>query len=95
MRIPRRVAVLFCLLLAVPTLRAQNRPGTIDTSPRTFFVRGQLRSADDGRVIEMVRVDLKRFTGEVVGTSVTRSNGEFEFNAVPSGSYQIVVDDRD
>ncbi len=40
----------------------------------------------------MVRVDLKRFTGETVQTSFTRSNGEFEFVGLNNGVYQVVIE---
>jgi tetratricopeptide (TPR) repeat protein len=40
----------------------------------------------------MIRVDLKRFTGETVSTAFTRSNGEFEFAGITNGAYQVVID---
>jgi tetratricopeptide (TPR) repeat protein len=39
----------------------------------------------------MIRVDLKTFTGEIVNTSFTRTNGEFEFAGVGSGNYVLEV----
>ena len=62
-----------------------NRRNTQDTSARTYTVRGAVRSAVNDVAIEMVRVDLVRFTGETVGSTFTRSNGDFEFASVRNG----------
>ncbi len=88
---PLLMAIL--LLSAVPC-RPQARPPRTETAPRTFYIRGAIRTADEGRPIEMVRVDLKRLTGETVGTTFTRSNGEFEFGGLPNGVYYIVLEER-
>ena len=68
-----------------------NRRNTQDTSARTYTVRGAVRSAVNDVAIEMVRVDLVRFTGETVGSTFTRSNGDFEFASVRNGEYFIDV----
>ncbi|MCI0621857.1 MAG: tetratricopeptide repeat protein, partial [Acidobacteria bacterium] len=39
----------------------------------------------------MIRVNLKKYTGEVVSTTFTRSNGEFEFTSLHGGTYLITV----
>ncbi len=91
----RRLAVFVLsvspLLGAVPC-RSQGRPPAGNIAPRTFYIRGSLRTSDEGRAIEMVRVDLKRLTGEVIATTFTRSNGEFEFSGLPNGVYYILVE---
>lgn len=58
---------------------------------RTLQIRGTLRRASNNSGVEMVRVDLKRFTGETVSSTFTRSNGEFEFAGLSSGNYILEV----
>ncbi len=89
--LPLLMAVL--LRSAVPCW-SQARPPRTETAPRTFYIRGALRTADEGRPIEMVRVDLKRLTGEIVGTTFSRSMGEFEFGGLPNGVYYVVVEEK-
>ncbi len=94
----RRRLVLFALL-ASPVFcplpcRSQARPPGTGSAVRTFSLRGSVRNSDDGRPFEMVKVDLKRVTGEVVGTTFTRSNGEFEFPGLPNGLYLIVLEEK-
>ncbi|MGH9816369.1 MAG: tetratricopeptide repeat protein, partial [Candidatus Acidiferrales bacterium] len=71
-------------------------PGpTASSGPaRTFMIRGSLRLASNNQAVEMIKVELKKFTGEVVSVSYTRSNGEFEFGGLGSGAYVIVVDEE-
>jgi len=90
----RFVLLAFALLSGVPC-HGQARPPSSSAAPRTFSIRGSVRNSDDGRAVEMVKVDLKRMTGEVVGTTFTRSNGEFEFAGLPNGLYIIVVEEKD
>src|SRR5713101_5871775 len=87
------------VLLALPLLcpvpcRSQARPPSTGSTARTFSLSGSIRNSDDGRPYEMVKVDLKRVTGEVLGTTFTRSNGEFEFYGLPNGLYLIVVEEK-
>jgi tetratricopeptide (TPR) repeat protein len=58
---------------------------------RTFNIRGSLRLASNNRPAEMIRVDLKKFTGETVNTTFTRANGDFEFAGLTSGNYVLEV----
>jgi tetratricopeptide (TPR) repeat protein len=80
-------------LLALPCY-PQGRPNSATTTPvpRTFSVRGTVRLSDSSAVVEMLRVDLKKFTGETVQTSFTRSNGEFEFTGLSNGVYIVVIE---
>ncbi len=93
----RRLAVASCLLVfligSVPC-RSQVRPRSSDISTRTFFVHGNVRKYEGSQAVEMVKVDLKKLTGEVVATAFTRSNGEFEFNGLSPGTYYLVVEER-
>lgn len=62
-----------------------------ESTVRTYQLRGSVRSAFNDLAIEMVRVDLKMFTGETVSSSITRSNGEFEFSGLRSGEYYLEI----
>jgi tetratricopeptide (TPR) repeat protein len=53
-----------------------------------------VRSAVNETGVEMTKVELRRFTGEVVSATFTRQNGEFEFNGVPNGNYLLVLEER-
>jgi len=89
------LSVLLALTLLWPVLcRSQVRPPGSGSTARTFSLSGTVRNSDDGRPYEMVKVELKRVTGEVLGTQFTRSNGEFEFYGLYNGTYQIVVEEK-
>ncbi|MGH9792013.1 MAG: hypothetical protein ACRD5W_12455, partial [Candidatus Acidiferrales bacterium] len=84
-------------LLATPVLaQAPTPPGPSGpmVPTRTSMIRGSLRLASNNQAAEMIKVELKKFTGEVVSVSYTRSNGEFEFGGLGSGAYVIVVDEE-
>jgi tetratricopeptide (TPR) repeat protein len=70
-------------------------PANVDTNIRLFTVRGNVRNALNETGVEQVRVELKRFTGEVVNGAFTKQNGEFEFTGVASGNYLLVVEEKD
>ncbi len=94
----RRVAfpaLLTFLFLLTPLLYAQTRSGSVvDTRPRgVYAVRGNLRFAQNEKPAEMVKVELRRFAGDMVGTIFTRSNGEFEFTGVSPGTYYLIVEE--
>ena len=98
MRRPVWLFALFAVLVvhvagAFPCPAQTRQPPTSTPSP-TLYIRGSLRDADNSRPMEMIKVDLKRMTGEVVSTAFTRSNGEFEFTGLPRGVYYIVVEER-
>ena len=80
-----------CLAATIPCW-AQRTPSR-DTT-RTFFIQGSVRRNDDQRTVEMLKVDLKKFTGETVSTAFTRSNGEFEFTNLAAGHYYIVIEEK-
>jgi hypothetical protein len=92
---PRRALILLftCALLMPELVSAQARPIPPPTAPptRTFDIRGVVRLASNNNGVAMVRVDLKRFTGETVNSTFTRSNGEFEFAGLASGTYILEV----
>ena len=72
---------------------SQRKPAGAEPAPRLYSIRGNVRFAANERVAEMIKVDLKRFTGEVVMTNFTRSNGEFEFSGLSNGVYILVVEE--
>jgi len=79
------------LFLSAWPSAAQQRPSP-GGSVRTYSLTGALRYRDSGKAAENIRVDLKRFTGETVSSSFTRSNGAFEFGGLPRGNYILVVE---
>lgn len=97
-RVAFSVLVAFLFLLA-PLAHAQSRSTTSnvtigDTRPRgTLSIRGNVRFAQNEKPVEQIKVELRRFTGDMVGTSFTRSNGEFEFTGLGTGTYYIVIEE--
>ena len=88
------VSTLFvCLFAGVPCW-SQVKPPSGDLSNRKFFIQGSVRKEEGNQTVEMVKVDLKKLTGEVVSTAFTRSNGEFEFRGLPPGTYYLVVEEK-
>jgi tetratricopeptide (TPR) repeat protein len=70
---------------------SQNRPTTPQPTISTFSVRGTIRNGDTNQPQEMVHVELKLFTGEIVASGFTHSNGEFEFSGIRNGMYYLTV----
>lgn len=92
---PLLTAMGFVLTLAwVPAVKAQRTAPPPNDAVRTYVVSGALRFADSGRPAEMVKVDLRRFTGETIGTAFTRSNGDFEFQGVFRGTYYLMAEEE-
>lgn len=86
------LAFLFCtFLIAIPC--GAQRAGS-DSSTRSFYLQGSVRLNEDQTALETIKVDLKRFTGETVATTFTRSNGEFEFTNLGPGQYYIVIEEK-
>jgi len=92
MSLSRIAALLAALLFFALPAGAQIRQPNSSRPSRVWAVRGTLRDFQTSEPMEMVRVSLKKFTGEVFGTNYTHSRGDFEFNGVPNGSYQIVAE---
>jgi len=84
-------------LTAAPALAQAPTPAPTPTVPgpaRTMEVRGWLRMAANNQAVEMIKVELKRITGEPVGTTFTSSTGEFEFGGLSSGTYYVEVSEK-
>lgn len=93
----RRQAVVYflpILLLISISCWSQGRQPSGGAAVRTFYVRGTVRNNDTSQPIEMLKVELKKLTGEVVSTSFTRTNGEFDFSGITNGMYYIVIEEK-
>lgn len=80
------ISLLFLFAGAIPVLgqgRGRSRP--------TYSISGTVRDDSNQHIMEAVRVDLLRSTGEPIGTTFTRGNGEFEFNNLANGAYTIRI----
>ncbi|MBI3662392.1 MAG: tetratricopeptide repeat protein [Acidobacteria bacterium] len=88
-------ALLAFLFLLTPLTHAQRRGGsTVDPTPRAFSIRGSLRFAQSEKPAETVKVELRRFSGDLVGAVFTRSNGEFEFSGLSTGTFYLIVEEQ-
>ncbi len=92
--LPRFAVSSFLLALMAAPAYTQIRPPAPAPVARTFSLRGTLRDNETSRAMEMIKVDLKRLSGETVSTTFTRSNGEFEFNGLPNGVYYVIVEEK-
>src|SRR5260221_9111428 len=70
--------------------RSTSGMGTIQ--PRMFSVAGRVSDAESHTTIDGIRVDLRAFTGGTIATAFTSGNGNFQFNNIPAGSYEVVVE---
>jgi tetratricopeptide (TPR) repeat protein len=86
---------LFVLLsLAGPVVaQSQQQPTTpnLPIGPRTATIQGFVRYQDTEAPADMVKVELRRFTGELVAVDYTRNAGGFRFNEIPQGNYILVI----
>lgn len=76
------------LVLLAGAAYGQNPP---ITQQQNFEIRGYVRTGDTGHSLENTRVDLKVLHGPVIGTTYTRSNGEFQFPGLRNGVYYVEV----
>lgn len=90
----RNLLPLFGLLLLVVPLAAQD---PLELGPELQgSIQGTLRDAATGREVPEARVDLNSLTaGGTVVSAVTNSNGAFQLDSVPRGSYTIAVQHPD
>lgn len=94
--LPVLIGALFLFCEPLAAQRPPNQPsrpnsttGTIQ--PRTYSVSGKVSDADNHTQIVGVRVDLRAFTGGTVATAFTSGPGNFEFNNVAAGGYEVVI----
>ena len=92
------ICVLFFVSKPIAAQRPTNPNGPQPTSgagtiqPHVFSVGGMVSDAESHTRIDGVRVDLRAFTGGTVATAFTSGNGNFQFNNIPGGSYEVVVE---
>ncbi len=77
------------LFLSLPPLAAQeDRSSGVLGGVRIF---GTLRDAETNQGVENVLVKLRRFTGSTADSVFTNSNGDFTFNDVARGIYNLNI----
>src|SRR5882762_4265502 len=93
---PFLTPILICVLFFVSEPIAAQKPSNPTTTPRptsgmgtitprAFTVSGMVFDAESHTRIDGLRVDLRAFTG---------GNGNFQFNNIPAGTYDLVVDQQ-
>lgn len=76
-----------------PTPRTpQPSPDIGETQPRTYSVAGMVSDAQSNERLDSVKVELREFTGGTVATAFTSGEGDFQFDNIGEGSYQIYVE---
>ncbi len=75
-----------------PQPQPQPNPNIETTQPRTYSVAGMVSDAQTNVRLDSVKVELRQFTGGTVATEFTSGEGNFEFENVAEGSYQIFVE---
>ena len=85
------------LLVGTPCRSQQpSQPSTgarSTTAIRTFSISGNVRYETE-QVAENVQVALVLLAGQVVASTFTRSNGEFEFAGLSPGTYYLVLQEK-
>jgi Flp pilus assembly protein TadD len=100
---PRTALSLLALLIAatIPCWSQTRVPPTTDQSvtppvqptvPRTYSIRGTLRKSDTNGPAGLVRLELTFYNGERAASGSTLSNGEFEFQDIKSGVYNLTAE---
>jgi tetratricopeptide (TPR) repeat protein len=93
------LAIVFCG--AVPCWAQVLRPPTTDqpTSPpppppnvHTYSIRGTLRLSDTNQPAGVVKLNLVFYNGENATSGFTQSNGEFDFEDLKPGSYNLTAE---
>jgi tetratricopeptide (TPR) repeat protein len=87
MRFHQTPILLFLFMIGVLPGFAQNR----GASRPIYNIDGYVRDDRDQRPLENVRVDLRLGSGIPFTTAFTRSNGDFQFTGLSSGSYIVEV----
>jgi tetratricopeptide (TPR) repeat protein len=92
---------LLLLALVPPSFAQGRRPSADSNAPMlssgtgpTHSIRGTLRLASSEGPAELIRVDLVHSYNDIVETTFTHGNGDFEFGGIPAGNYYLVVELR-
>ena len=64
--------------------------GTTNTRARAFSISGVVADAESHLHIDGARVDLQSLAGGVLSTAFTNTVGNFQFNNVRPGSYELI-----
>jgi Tfp pilus assembly protein PilF len=92
------IVALFIYRLPVTARGQQSSPadtvstGTLAAQGRVASLRGWVAEVESHSRIEGVRIELHATTGVIVGETFTRGNGDFEFDNVPTGTYNLIVE---
>jgi hypothetical protein len=95
---PLLICALFFISEPIAAQRPSNptaprpTPGTGTIQPHSFSVGGIVSDAESHTRIDGIRVDLHALTGGTVATAFTSGNGNFQFNNIPAGSYDVVIE---
>jgi Flp pilus assembly protein TadD len=85
-----RISVLFNLLILIAAVFVHPMP--VAAQGRNYSVSGWVTEGGGSNRITGVRVELHAMAGGIVGTAFTASNGNFEFDNIPPGNYNLVAD---
>src|SRR5882672_7484966 len=77
-----------------PTVTPRPTLGMGTNTPRTVSVSGMVLDAESHTRVDGLRVDLRAFAGGTVATAFTSGNGDFQFNSIAPGNYDLVIDQQ-
>ena len=69
--------------------------GNAQTRHDRFSIGGTVRDNVTHRTMDGILVSVKQSTGTPLNTTITRSNGDFEFDFLPNGDYIIEINIKD
>jgi hypothetical protein len=95
-RFPIWVPTIALLLLAplalpLPLAAQQTNQGRVGRR-RTFSIAGVVRDGATNATVDGAKVELHSITGGVVATMFTGMTGNFQFDGISSGGYNLVID---
>jgi tetratricopeptide (TPR) repeat protein len=83
------VALIF--LISLPLAAQQTNQGRTGRR-RTFSISGVVRDSDTNNTIDGAKVELRATTGGTIATMFTSAAGNFQFDGIASGGYNVVID---
>ena len=79
------------LVLTLPLAAQQTNQGRTGRR-RTFSITGVVRDGATNDTVDGAKVELRSITGGVVATMFTGMSGNFQFDGISSGGYNLVID---
>ena len=79
------------LVLPLPLAAQQTNQGRVGRR-RTFSIAGVVRDGATNGTVDGAKVELHSITGGVVATMFTGMTGNFQFDGISSGGYNLVID---